>query len=83
MEESLDAGPVLAPAAGSAGPRPGVPLFVRLTVTPADVAGEGAARWNALDERLSLYAAGKVPVVLALGPLAGGRAGRALEGAAA
>jgi MucB/RseB family protein len=68
VEESLDAGPVLAPAL-EARPATGVPLFVRLTVAPADVAGEGAPRWNALDERLSLYAAGKVPVVLALGPL--------------
>jgi hypothetical protein len=68
VEESLDAGPVLAPTLEGR-PATGVPLFVRLTVTPADVAGEGAARWNALDERLSLYAAGKVPVVLALGPL--------------
>ena len=68
VEESLDAGPVLAPAL-EARPTTGVPLFVRLTVAPADVAGEGASRWNALDERLSLYAAGKVPVVLALGPL--------------
>ena len=68
VEESLDAGPVLAPALEGR-PATGVPLFVRLTVPPAEVAGEGAARWSALDERLSLYAAAKVPVVLALGPL--------------
>ena len=69
VEESLDAGPVLAPALDAARPATGVPMFVRLTVTPAEVAGEGALRWTALDERLSLYAARKVPVVLALGPL--------------
>ncbi|HEV7499287.1 MAG TPA: hypothetical protein VGQ33_04745, partial [Vicinamibacteria bacterium] len=43
VEESLDAGPVLAPAL-EARPATGVPLFVRLTVAPADVAGEGAPR---------------------------------------
>jgi len=69
VEESLDADPVLAPALAQARPATGVPMFVRLTVTPSEVAGEGAARAAALDERLSVYAARKVPVVLALGPL--------------
>ncbi|HYU44363.1 MAG TPA: sigma-E factor regulatory protein RseB domain-containing protein [Vicinamibacteria bacterium] len=69
VEESLDADPVLAPALDQARPATGVPMFVRLTVTPSEVAGEGAARAAALDERLSVYAARKVPVVLALGPL--------------
>ena len=69
VEESLDADPVLAPALDQARPATGVPMFVRLTVTPSEVAGEGAARGAALDERLSVYAARKVPVVLALGPL--------------
>ncbi|HEY8150055.1 MAG TPA: hypothetical protein VIK51_14205 [Vicinamibacteria bacterium] len=69
VEESLDAGPVLAPALDQARPATGVPMFVRLTVSPSEVAGEGAGRGAALDERLSVYAARKVPVVLALGPL--------------
>src|SRR5689334_4743785 len=69
VEESLDAGPVLAPALDAGGPVTGVPMFVRLSVSPGDVTGEAAARWPALDERLSLYAARKVPVVLALGAL--------------
>lgn len=69
VEESLDAGPVLAPALEPARTAAGVPLFVRLTVAPGEVAGEGAPRWAALDERLSVYSALKVPVVLALGPL--------------
>ena len=69
VEESLDAGPVLAPALESSPAAGGVPLFVRLTVVPGEVAGEGASRGAALDERLSVYAALKVPIVLALGPL--------------
>jgi hypothetical protein len=69
VEESLDVGPVLASALDAGRPATGVPLFVRLAVTPGEIAGEGAPRGAALDERLSLYAARKVPVVLALGPL--------------
>src|SRR5688572_30553739 len=69
VEESLDAGPVLAPALQPARTAAGVPLFVRLTVAPGEVAGESGSRWAALDERLSVYAALKVPVVLALGSL--------------
>jgi hypothetical protein len=41
VEESLESGPVLAPTL-EARPATGVPMFVRLTVTPAEVAGEGA-----------------------------------------
>ena len=83
VEETLDAGPVLAPALEQAHTAPGVPVFVRLTVSPGEVTGDQATRWPALDERLALYAGLKVPVVLALGALARDRCRRALEGAAA
>ena len=69
VEESLEAGPVLAPALDAARPATGVPMFVHLSVSPADVTGDTATQWPALDERLSLYAGRKVPVVLALGAL--------------
>ena len=39
VEETLDAGPVLAPALEQAHTAPGVPVFVRLTVSPREVAG--------------------------------------------
>lgn len=69
VEETLAGGPVLAPALDQARSAPGLPLFVRLAVSPGDVAGEHATSWPALEERLALYAARKVPVVLALGAL--------------
>lgn len=68
-EETLASGPVLAGALDQAKIAAGVPMFVRLTVVPASVAGDRAEAWTALDERLSLYAARKVPVVLALGAM--------------
>lgn len=69
VEETLDSGPVLAPALGQIPTAAGAPMFVRLTVSPQEVAGALATRWPALDERLTLYSGLKVPVVLALGGL--------------
>src|SRR3954469_10175306 len=69
VEETLDAGPVLAPALAQAHTPAAVPVYVRLTVTPREVAGDATVREAALDERLALYAGSKVPVVLALGGL--------------
>ncbi len=69
VDETLSAGPVLAPALDLAALPAGLPLFVRIAVRPADVAGPQADAWPALDERLSLYAARRVPVVVALGAL--------------
>jgi len=49
VEESLEAGPVLAPALDAARPATGVPMFVHLSVSPADVTGDTATQWPALD----------------------------------
>src|SRR6266481_10005677 len=64
-EETLGGGPVLASALDAAKAAAGVPTLVRLAVTPEEVTA-GAPGRASLEERLSLYAARKVPVVLAL-----------------
>jgi hypothetical protein len=69
VEETLEAAPLLAPALEQARTPPGVPVFVRLSLSSADLAADPGPRAALLDERLALYAGLKVPVVLAVGPL--------------
>jgi hypothetical protein len=66
VDETLDKGPILAPALDRA--RVGaadLPVFVRLLVRSGDL-GVASSDFTRLDERIALYARRKIPVVLTL-----------------